>query len=225
MPQTAARATGQLSLLSIGQVLARLQPEFPELTPSKLRFLEEQGLISPARSESGYRKFSTADVERITFILSMQRDHYLPLKVIRAHLDALDAGDTPALPGATTAPAPRRLHRDQLIEEAGASPALLDDAVAASVIPAGEHYGEEALAMLRALVGLRSVGIEPRHLRGLRSAAEREATLIQNAIAPMSRRNDAADQARTAERALGLAGHIEVIHAGLLRSALGRRAR
>lgn len=225
MPQSAARSNGQGSLLSIGQVLARLQPEFPELTPSKLRFLEEQGLISPARSESGYRKFCQADVDRITRILSMQRDHYLPLKVIRAHLEALDAGDTPALPGATMVPAPRRLTREQLIAEAGATPAVLAAAVSASLLPAAERYGEEALAMLRALVGLRAVGIEPRHLRGLRGAAEREANLVESAIAPLARRNDAADKARSAERALELAAHLEVVRSGLLRAALARLGR
>ena len=96
MPGTAAsaHASGQGQLLGIGQVLARLQPEFPELTPSKLRFLEEQRLVSPARTAAGYRKFSEADVERITVVLSMQRDQYLPLKVIRAHLEAIDAGET-----------------------------------------------------------------------------------------------------------------------------------
>ncbi|MDQ1529560.1 MAG: hypothetical protein QOH77_1350 [Actinomycetota bacterium] len=75
--------SGGASLLSIGQVLARLNPEFPDLTPSKLRFLEERQLISPARTESGYRKFSPADLTRLRFVLTMQRDHYVPLKVIR----------------------------------------------------------------------------------------------------------------------------------------------
>jgi DNA-binding transcriptional MerR regulator len=221
-------ASGQAPLLGIGQVLARLQPEFPELTPSKLRFLEEQRLVSPARTASGYRKFSNADVERITVVLSMQRDHYLPLKVIRTHLEAIDAGETPALPGATSAAAflagARRFRRDELIAQAGATASLLDDAVSASLLPAAEVYGDEALATLRALVALRSVGIEPRHLRGMRAAAEREAALIEHAIAP-SRRSDAAGKARAAERGLELAGHLEAVHGSMLRSAFSRLAR
>lgn len=221
-------ASGQAPLLGIGQVLARLQPEFPELTPSKLRFLEEQRLVSPARTASGYRKFSSADVERITVVLSMQRDHYLPLKVIRTHLEAIDAGQTPALPGATSAASflagARRLRRDELIAQAGATASLLDDAVSASLLPPADLYGDEALATLRALVALHSVGIEPRHLRGMRAAAEREAALIEHAIAP-SRRSDAAGKARAAERGLELAGHLEAVHASMLRSAFGRLAR
>ncbi|RXZ68372.1 MerR family transcriptional regulator [Agromyces albus] len=230
MAGTAAstHASGQAPLLGIGQVLARLQPEFPELTPSKLRFLEEQRLVSPARTASGYRKFSNADVERITVVLSMQRDQYLPLKVIRTHLEAIDAGETPALPGATSAAAflagARRLRRDELIAQAGATASLLDDAVSASLLPAADLYGDEALATLRALVALRSVGIEPRHLRGMRAAAEREAALIEHAIAP-SRRSDAAGKARAAERGLELAGHLDAVHASVLRSAFSRLAR
>ncbi|MEV1130661.1 MerR family transcriptional regulator [Agromyces sp. NPDC049794] len=230
MPGTAAssHASGQAQLLGIGQVLALLQPEFPELTPSKLRFLEEQRLVAPARTAAGYRKFSRADVDRITVVLSMQRDQYLPLKVIRAHLEAIDAGETPALPGATDAATflagARRFRRDELISAAGATRAFLDDAISASLLPAAEYYGEEAVGVLRSLVALRDVGIEARHLRGVRAAVEREAALVERAIAP-SRRSDAADKARATEHALELAGHLETVHASLLRSALARLAR
>jgi DNA-binding transcriptional MerR regulator len=99
---SASRAASRDVLLSIGQVLARLIPEFPDLSPSKLRFLEERQLISPARTESGYRKFSSADLDRLRFVLTMQRDHYLPLKVIRGYCDELDAGRQPQLPGGAT---------------------------------------------------------------------------------------------------------------------------
>ncbi|MFF2389938.1 MerR family transcriptional regulator [Agromyces sp. NPDC058104] len=230
MASTAAssRASGQTPLLGIGQVLARLQPEFPELTPSKLRFLEEQRLVAPARTAAGYRKFSPADVERITVVLSMQRDHYLPLKVIRTHLEAIDAGETPALPGATRASAflgaAKRYGRAELVAEAGATASLLDDAVSASLLPAADHYGDEALGVLRSLVALRAVGIEPRHLRGLRAAAEREAALVERAIAP-SRRADAADKARAAERGRELAGHLAAVHSSVVRATLDRLGR
>src|SRR5690606_27247691 len=134
VPRAAAQERGGSapSLLSIGQVLARLTAEFPDLTPSKLRFLEERHLISPARTESGYRKFSPSDLERLRFVLTMQRDHYLPLKVIRGYLDDLDAGRQPDLPGSGTPMAPsmlsvaRRLSREELIREAGATPQLLN---------------------------------------------------------------------------------------------------
>lgn len=230
MPGTAvsSRTSSQAQLFGIGQVLALLQPEFPELTPSKLRFLEEQRLVAPARTAAGYRKFSRADVDRITVVLSMQRDHYLPLKVIRAHLEAIDAGETPALPGAANAATflagARRFRREELIEAAGATRALLDEAVAASLLPAAEYHGEDAVDVLRALAALREVGIEARHLRGLRAAAEREAALVERAIAP-SRRPDPADKARAAERAQELARHLETVHASVVRSTVARLAR
>ncbi|MBC7403155.1 MAG: MerR family transcriptional regulator, partial [Microbacteriaceae bacterium] len=137
MPREATqpRLLGVAPLLSIGQVLARLTTEFPDLTPSKLRFLEERQLISPARTESGYRKFSPWDLDRLRFVLTMQRDHYLPLKVIRGYLVGLDAGRPPALPGGSTLASPsmlsaeRRMSRDELVREAGATPQLLNDAV------------------------------------------------------------------------------------------------
>ena len=84
------------SLLSIGQVLAKLTPEFPELSPSKLRFLEDRDLIAPGRTPAGYRTYSSDDVERLRFVLTVQRDQYLPLKVIKAYLDDRDAGNRPA---------------------------------------------------------------------------------------------------------------------------------
>jgi DNA-binding transcriptional MerR regulator len=221
-----AHASGQAPLLGIGQDLARLQPEFPDLTPSKLRFLEEQRLVLPARTAAGYRKFSASDVERITLVLSMQRDHYLPLKVIRAHLEAIDAGETPALPGATDARGflgARRFARDELIAAARAPRGLLDDAVSASLISPAEPYDDEALGVLKALTALREVGIEPRHLRGVRAAAERDAALIERALAP-SRRPDAAGKARVSERAAELASQLETVRAEAVRSALARLA-
>jgi DNA-binding transcriptional MerR regulator len=223
-----ARASGGSALLSIGQVLARLSPEFPDLSPSKLRFLEERNLVTPSRTESGYRKFSTADLERLRLVLSMQRDYYLPLKVIRAYLDDLDAGREPVLPGGAAVTAPsmlsgdRRLTRAELIKESGANAMLLSDAVTASLIVAGEHYGEDALAVLRALVELQRSGIEPRHLRGFRAAAERELGLIESALIPVTRRKDASSRAKALEMAREIAGQLEIVRSSLIRSALGK---
>jgi DNA-binding transcriptional MerR regulator len=223
-----ARTSGGSTLLSIGQVLARLSPEFPDLSPSKLRFLEERNLVTPSRTESGYRKFSPADLDRLRLVLSMQRDYYLPLKVIRAYLDDLDAGREPVLPGGATVVAPsmlagdRRLSRAELIKESGANAMLVDDAVAASLVVAGDHYGEDALAVLRALVELQRSGIEPRHLRGFRAAAERELGLIESALIPVTRRKDASSRAKALEMAREIAGQLEIVRSSLIRSALGK---
>jgi DNA-binding transcriptional MerR regulator len=224
-----ARTPGAtIPLLSIGQVLARLNPEFPDLTPSKLRVLEERQLINPSRTESGYRKFSPTDLDRLRFVLSMQRDYYLPLKVIRGYLDELDAGREPVLPGGTTVTGPsmlsseRRLTREELIRESGANAMLLQDAVSASLIVAADHYGEDSLAVLRALVELQRSGIEPRHLRGFRGAAERELGLIESALIPVARRRDASSRAKALELAREIAGQLEVVRSSLIRSALSR---
>lgn len=221
------RTPGGPSLLSIGQVLAKLNPEFPDLTPSKLRFLEERQLVAPARTESGYRKFSAADMERLRFVLTMQRDHYLPLKVIRGYLTELDAGRSPELPGgALAAPSmlstERKLSRDELVREAGANSMLLGDAVTASLIVPADLFGEDALAVLKSLVELQRSGIEPRHLRGFRAAAERELGLIENALMPVARRKDASSRARAAEMAREIAGQLEIVRSSLIRSALTR---
>ncbi|MBF4462544.1 MULTISPECIES: MerR family transcriptional regulator [unclassified Rathayibacter] len=233
MGRSAARVlpTGSAALLSIGQVLARLTNEFPDVTPSKLRFLEEQGLVSPARTESGYRKFSGSDVERLRMILALQRDHYLPLKVIRSYLDDVDAGRDPALPAGVGGPsasllAPAtRLSRDGLAREAGASPALVQEAIAAGLVRGGETFGDEAVTTLKALVELGRSGIEPRHLRPLRVAVEREMALIESVVASSARRGGASGSAGAAENAIGLAAQLGTIRGAMVRSALTRIGR
>lgn len=214
-------------LLSIGQVLARLASEFPDLTPSKLRFLEDRGLIRPARTDAGYRKFSPTDLERLRFVLGLQREHYLPLKVIKSYLDDMDAGRTPDLPPAASRtasmlPASRRLTRDELSREAGASRQLLGDAISAALLPAADAYEDDAVAVLRSLAELQRSGIEPRHLRTFRLAAERELGLIENALVPVRRRGDASSRAKAAELAKEIAAQLEVVRSSLIRSALGR---
>src|SRR5471032_3373300 len=99
MAAVSARSTSRASL-SIGEVLAQLRTDFPDVTISKIRFLEAEGLVEPDRSSAGYRKFSHTDVERLRYVLEAQRDHYLPLRVIKEHLDALDRGlELPEQPG------------------------------------------------------------------------------------------------------------------------------
>jgi DNA-binding transcriptional MerR regulator len=230
VPRSAAQAheSRAAPLLSIGQVLARLTAEFPDLTPSKLRFLEERRLISPARTESGYRTFSAADLDRLRFVLTMQREHYLPLKVIRGYLEEMDAGRQPVLPGRVTVALPsilstqRRMQREELIRQAGASPQLLNDAVSSSLLVAAEWYGEDALAVLRALAELQRSGIEPRHLRGFRASAERELGLIESALIPVARRKDSSSRAKASELAREIAGQLEIVRGSLIRSALSR---
>jgi DNA-binding transcriptional MerR regulator len=221
----------QRGLLSIGQVLARLSPEFPDVSPSKVRFLEEQRLICPARTESGYRKFSPTDLERLRLILSLQRDQYLPLKVIRKYLTELDAGTNPALPGSGATPtgpittilgSEKRWRREELIRLSGATPTLLQEAVSAGLIMAADVFGEDSMTVLRALVELQGAGIEPRHLRSYRSAAEREIGLIDGAVAATGRRNDPSGRAHAQEKARELAEQLDIVRSSVFRAAVAR---
>jgi len=225
MAATPARErSASAGLLSIGQVLARLTPDFPDLTSSKLRFLEVQGIVSPSRTESGYRKFSAADIERLRLGLTLQRDHYLPLSVIREQLDEADAGGetTSLAPPPSIAPAPRRYRRDELLAAAGAGPQLLNDAISTGVITAQESYPETTVTLLRGLVALDRHGIEPRHLRSLRQGAEREVALIESAMSALLRRTDAASRAKASELAPELASRIDEVRSLFVKDALSR---
>ena len=220
----ARERSASAGLLSIGQVLARLTPEFPDLTSSKLRFLEVQGIVTPSRTESGYRKFSQADIERLRLGLTLQRDHYLPLSVIREQLDeAAASGESAAIvPPPSIAPSPRRYRRDELLAAAGAGPQLLNDAISTGVMAAQETYAEASVTLLRSLVGLDRHGIEPRHLRSLRQGAEREVALIESALSALLRRTDAASRAKASEMAPELAGKIDEVRSLFVKDALAR---
>lgn len=227
MPAASARdRASSAGLLSIGQVLARLSPEFPSLTSSKLRFLEVQGIITPLRTESGYRKFSQDDLERLRLALTLQRDHYLPLSVIRDYLEDVDAGRDPATPTAvpppSIVPAPRRYRRDELLSAAGAAPQLLNDAISTGILVGAESYTEQSVTLLRALVALDRHGIEPRHVRALRQSAERDVALVESALAPLLRRTDASSRGRAGELAPELTRRLDDVRAIFVRAALDR---
>jgi DNA-binding transcriptional MerR regulator len=227
MPAASARErASSAGLLSIGQVLARLSPEFPSLTSSKLRFLEVQGIITPLRTDSGYRKFSQDDLERLRLALTLQRDHYLPLSVIRDYLEDVDAGRDPATPSAvpppSIVPAPRRYRRDEMLAAAGAAPQLLNDAISTGIIIGAESYTEQSVTLLRALVALDRHGIEPRHVRALRQSAERDVALVESALAPLLRRTDASSRGRAGELASELSRRLDDVRTIFVRSALDR---
>jgi len=211
--------TASSGYLSIGQVLARLTPDFPALTASKLRFLEVQGIVTPVRTESGYRKFSPSDVDRLRTALTMQRDYGTPLALIREYLD--DRSGQAPVPTSIIA-ATRRYRRDELISTAGATSALLGDAVSAGLLPAAETYDDRSLSLLRALVALQGHGIQPRHLRTLRQSAERDVALVESALAPLLRRTDAASRARAQETAPELVRRLDELRAGFVQAALDR---
>lgn len=221
-----ANASSSRGLLSIGQVCAKLLPEFPELAQSKLRFLEDEGLVTPARTDSGYRKYSADDVARVRLILTMQRDMYLPLKKIGEHLDAVERGETTSLPLAVglTESARTNLHprrtKEELVRAAGCTVNLLQDAFSAGFVVPADTYGDDTLATLTALAELQRGGIEPRHLRTLKAAAEREFALIERSLLGIIGKPSASAKARATERATELAAHIDVVRSAMLKSVI-----
>jgi DNA-binding transcriptional MerR regulator len=237
----AAAGDGQ-RLLSIGEVLAELQPEFPDVTHSKIRFLEDQGLVDPQRAPSGYRKFTRTHVERLRFVLGLQRDRYLPLRVIREYLHAVDRGlEPPELPGGAPlvpravaepgalgsdrlARSPRelRLTREQLLETAGATEELLGALESYGLVAAtaGGAFDADALDITRLARELAGFGIEPRHLRAFRTAADREVGLVQQVVSPLRRQRAAGSGARADEVARELSALCLRLHTALVRAAL-----
>ena len=206
----------------IGEVLAQLQPEFPDISTSKIRFLEAEGLIEPARSRSGYRRFSAADIERLRYILTMQRDSYLPLRVIRERLaDGAEGADgADGQPSAGRSPAD--MTRRQLLDAAEISEAELTELEDYGLIRrVGRQYGADALAVARALAALRQYGVQARHLRPVKAAADRAANLVEQVIAPQLRQRGPGARDAAARTAWQIADLTLRLHATLVESALG----
>lgn len=222
--------------LSIGEVLSKLRQEFPEVTISKIRFLESEGLIDPQRTPSGYRKFTTSDLERLRYVLLAQRDAYLPLRVIKENLDALDRGLTPpATPG--TLPTVRlaavdsptdfadradiRLSRDELLASSGLDDEQLVEVEGFGLIqPRGRFYDANALAIATAIAEMSEFGIEGRHLRAFKTAADREIGLIEQIVTPLLKQKNTDSKAR-AEEVIRELGSLSVrLHAGLVKAGL-----
>lgn len=214
-------------LFNIGQVLNVLNPNFPDLTPSKLRFLEEQGLVTPQRTPSGYRKFTELDIERIQIVLELQRDQYLPLKVIRNYLSDLDEGKQPILPGGAVNPQHLRQGRGkklssiELVAETAITDALIQEAQDVMLL-GQEPFEASDVEIARAIVHLQRFGIQPRHLRGIKASAEREIGIIEGVVAPVLSKNDTASRSRAAHYAAEIENQFSSIRAELIRSVIAK---
>jgi DNA-binding transcriptional MerR regulator len=223
--------------LGISEVLAQLRGEFPDISVSKIRFLETEGLISPARSPSGYRRFCAADVDRLRYILAAQRDQYLPLRVIKERLTRLDpdarvASRAPdAAPRASAEPGPAAggeldrdvglLSRRELVAAAGLTEALLTELETFGLVcRVGRQYGPDALQVARAAAALTTYGVEARHLRAVRAAAERETALIENLVAPILSQRGREARNLAARTAAEVAAEVLRLHAALVEAAL-----
>jgi len=224
--------------MGIGEVLRRLSDEFPDVSISKIRFLESEGLIEPQRTASGYRKFSYPDLERLRYILAAQRDHYLPLKVIREHLDAIARGlEPPAFAGAPPrAPAPVitdgasdqhvpeiAMSGEELLANSGLTSEELAELQEYGLVrprPGTEHYDADALSIATTVATLSRHGLEPRHLRLFKTAADREAGLIEQIVAPVARQRGDASTGRAVELRRELARLTTHLHDALVSDAL-----
>jgi len=242
-----APETPALSGMSIGAVLDLLRPDFPDVTISKIRFLEAEGLVTPERAASGYRRFTAYDCARLRFILTAQRDQYLPLKVIKAQLDAQPDGELPpagspygvprlvsvgneasseptADPSAVSA-ARVRLSREDLLARSGIDGELLTALLKAGVITTGPggFFDEHAVVILQCARALAEYGVEPRHLRAFRSAADRQSDLIAQIAAPLVNAGKAG-KSGARDRADDLAREVAALaitlHTSLIKSAV-----
>jgi len=229
-------------LFGIGDVLASLRPDFPDVTISKIRFLESEGLVTPQRTSSGYRKFSHADIERLRYVLACQRDQYLPLKVIRDHLDAIDRGLEPAsgsdgprvpralvsadgLPSADSfrsgSSSDMRLSRKELLASSGLDDALLTELEGYGLVTKrGAHYDGDALAIATTIAEMAAFGIEPRHLRTFKIAADRGGGLVEQVVTPLLRQRDPEGQQRADDAIRQLAALSVRLHSSLVKSGL-----
>lgn len=239
-PSAASRAR-----MNIGEVLELLRGDHPNISIPKIRFLEDKGLIKPERTPSGYRKFSHGDVERLRYILRMQRDHYMPLKVIGEHLDAIDRGLEPppiqdvvptvptvklgqdGLPGAESflARSDVRLSRKELLKIAEIDEATLEQLEQHGLIkarPGTGHYDSDALLVAKTAAELAEFGLEPRHLRAFKAAADREVGLVEQVTAPLRNGRDASAEARADEAAAEIAALSVRLHATLVKAGLRR---
>ncbi|MEV8529728.1 MULTISPECIES: MerR family transcriptional regulator [unclassified Streptomyces] len=232
-------ATAGDRLMSIGGVLNQLREEFPEVTISKIRFLESEGLVEPRRTPSGYRKFTAEDVERLAQVLRMQRDHYLPLRVIREHLDALGRGEqlpVPAPGGSrelldgwgepeADRPTAARVGRAELMAAAEVTEAELTEWEAYGLVTPGPEGGfdAESVNVARLVAELGRFGLEPRHLRAMKAAADREAGLIEQVVTPLRLHRNPQTRAHAEATTKELAALSVRLHAALVQTALGVR--
>lgn len=232
-------------LMSIGEVLDALGEEFPGTTHSKIRFYEEQGLVHPERTPSQYRKYSVEDLERLRYVLRVQREHYLPLKVIKEHLDAMDRGlEPPALITGPQVPSVLplgdglptsdtmgeasglRLSRKELLSAAEVEEEFVAQLEEFGLLPPARGrtpYTRDDLVVVQVAKDLSGFGLQARHLRPFRTAADRELGLVDQVVAGVRGGKDAAADARAEELESEFAALSVRLHVALVRAGMHRR--
>ncbi len=232
-----SRSMSSRDYLTIGEVVQRLQPAYPDLSISKVRFLEEEGLITPERTAGGYRKFAASDVTRIEMILRLQRDHFFPLAVIREKLADVDRGRIPAelqrgpmavaepLPIATTEDGQLRV--DEAPHALGIPVSFVRELAEFGIVKildgeSGEEIDRADVAAVHAAWDLRRFGVEPRHLRMYETFAEREATLFTQILMPAFKHRTPESKQKLGETLTELGSLTDELKGRLLRRALAK---
>ncbi|HWF79895.1 MAG TPA: MerR family transcriptional regulator [Streptosporangiaceae bacterium] len=209
--------------LGIGEVLVELRAEFPDISVSKIRFLESEGLLCPARSPSGYRRFSPADVEQLRYILTAQRDEYLPLRVIKERLAKRDADDTATNSSRTSRT--EMVGRRELLDAGIDEQQLAELETHGLIKRVGRLYGQEALDVVAAVTALAKYGVQARHLRTVATSAGRDVSLIEQLVGPVLRQRgqqarQMADRSASEIAVLLLRLHRSLLEAGLAEAGL-----
>lgn len=223
---TAAEAGSRDGLLRIGAVCRHLRDEFPDVSISKIRYLEDQGLIAPRRTQGGYRLFDEDALDRLRTILRLQRDEFLPLRVIRQELASPAASKTRRQRRAAGLGEPEEeLNVRELVERSGATPQLIKELEEYGLIEARGNGGERRYAagdaeIAAACAQLASFGIGPRNLRTFRTSADREAALLEQLVAPALRSRNPDRQQAALEDLQALAEHGQELSQLLLWRAL-----
>lgn len=215
-------------LLSIGEVINHLRDEFPDVSVSKIRFLESQGLVDPHRTSSGYRQFGDDEIARIRFILQQQRDHFLPLKVIKSKLTLWERGEDSA---AQDVPRPRRdnggepLTREDLIKRSSLTDAQLDSLIDAKIlVPIADStvFPPQAGVIAAEARRLMDLGLEARHLRSVKLSVEKEAELIRQLVQPLTRAKNAEAQEQARDLLAVSNDSVQAMHRAMLNGELRR---
>ena len=212
--------------LSIGEVINLLKDDFPEISVSKVRFLENQGLITPTRSASGYRQFFASDTDRLRFILAQQRDHFLPLKVIKSRLADWEQGitswDDEEPPNTEFFSDDAAVTEDELIRRSGLSAEDIAQLESHGVLrrDAEGLFSADGVAVARQGRLLFDLGLEARHIRTLRLTADRQADLVRQLVAPLMRTSNPAAQQAVSDRMAILARSFSTTTMHLLREDL-----
>ncbi|HUG08441.1 MAG TPA: MerR family transcriptional regulator [Acidimicrobiia bacterium] len=214
-------------LLSIGEVINLLRDDFPDVSVSKIRFLESQGLIDPDRSGSGYRQFDGTDVARLRFILQQQRDHFLPLKVIKSKLTLWERGED--VSGASTSSTQsldqqgEPLDRSELLKRSKLEEDELDALIDIGLIrPIRDSvvFPPEAGIVAVEAKRLMEQGLEARHLRTVRLSSEREADLLMQLVAPLLKASNPEAKARAKDLLESTSDSVQAMHRALLAAEL-----